>query len=703
MAATTLSELSIVIRAHASEISEEITHALHKAEHGTRAAATALGVAIGAGITVAAAGIAEAFHHGVEQIEELRIAAEKLGTSVSGLSEMKFAADMAGTSFEALQTAIGKMEQNLATGKANDALGHLKLDAAEIRALAPEKQFAEIAEALRQVGDQDAKMALGRKIFGKGFMEIIPLINKTEEQLKELRDISEVLGTTIDDRVVGAVHNFHEATKLLGQAWDGFARQLAGQLAPILQGLDQQFIGMVRGMGGMQQVAANVAGALQTWVAIILNAAWGVDQLVTLLTAFGSEVAAVQLKFAAWAAELAGPVIQKVGALSMRLGQLSKDFELNFKNIVATVIAGLNLSINSLLSQATDAFNKIKAMAFGAYNSFATATGGKTAGFTVDSAPQVALPEVDVNSEMSDSLLNAGAAAQSAGFLLPELSKGLDDAADSANEAGAALEKNLGKDAPWGVQFEANVAAQRRVIGQLPEAVDKSLLDVTEGADKAAKKHKELIGKVVKETDHAMEQMQATNREAVTDLVTAWATGTGKMSDIIKQWAQQTIKTMVSTLLFGTGTGGRFAGAFGALGGGGGSLLGSVVGGLFGVGGGFGGAGFAGAAQAGIGALGGAFAGGGEMTAGRSYLVGERGPELVVPKQAGTVIPRNRSGWSGGKKDGSTEATIVNQTFQVGVSKIELAAILDTLEDRTTAGVVAAYERGGSTRRRLRA
>ena len=37
--------------------------------------------------------------------------------------------------------------------------------------------------------------------------------------------------------------------------------------------------------------------------------------------------------------------------------------------------------------------------------------------------------------------------------------------------------------------------------------------------------------------------------------------------------------------------------------------------------------------------FGGARADGGPVQAGRPYLVGERGPEIVVPRQAGTVLP----------------------------------------------------------------
>lgn len=62
----------------------------------------------------------------------------------------------------------------------------------------------------------------------------------------------------------------------------------------------------------------------------------------------------------------------------------------------------------------------------------------------------------------------------------------------------------------------------------------------------------------------------------------------------------------------------------GAAGGGG---LGALIGGLFG----------------------GARAGGGPISAGRPYLVGEKGPELVVPESAGYVVPNGALGRSGGE------------------------------------------------------
>jgi hypothetical protein len=56
----------------------------------------------------------------------------------------------------------------------------------------------------------------------------------------------------------------------------------------------------------------------------------------------------------------------------------------------------------------------------------------------------------------------------------------------------------------------------------------------------------------------------------------------------------------------------------------------------------FGGEGGLGAALGGM--FGGARASGGPVSAGKAYLVGERGPELVVPRSAGTVVPNGGMG-----------------------------------------------------------
>ncbi len=185
--------------------------------------------------------------------------------------------------------------------------------------------------------------------------------------------------------------------------------------------------------------------------------------------------------------------------------------------------------------------------------------------------------------------------------------------------------------------------------------------------------------------DQVAEQFKSQNRDMVGDMVTSWATGTGKISDIVGQWANRMIEQFIQLSLFGAG--------------GKGGLMGSVVGGLTG-GGGW-------ASTIGT-VLGGFFAEGGRPPMGKVSVVGERGPELFVPDSAGTVIPNHKafSGGGGvsGKSGGGGEMAppiIINQSFSNGVTRAELAGSMDDMMEQTKGAVMEGVRRGGSYRRGL--
>lgn len=84
-------------------------------------------------------------------------------------------------------------------------------------------------------------------------------------------------------------------------------------------------------------------------------------------------------------------------------------------------------------------------------------------------------------------------------------------------------------------------------------------------------------------------------------------------------------------------------------------------------------------------------ANGGPVTAGRPYLVGERGPELMVPNRSGSIVPNGAMG--GG--------VTVNQTVQIttGVQQTVRAEVMNMLPDianATKGAVLDARRRGGS-------
>ena len=85
---------------------------------------------------------------------------------------------------------------------------------------------------------------------------------------------------------------------------------------------------------------------------------------------------------------------------------------------------------------------------------------------------------------------------------------------------------------------------------------------------------------------------------------------------------------------------------------------------------------------------------GGPVSSGSPYVVGEKGPELFVPHASGTIVPNNKMGGGGSGSGGVT----VNYNIAAGVSRAELAPILEQERRRLKAEIPDMVRRGGGYR-----
>ena len=83
-------------------------------------------------------------------------------------------------------------------------------------------------------------------------------------------------------------------------------------------------------------------------------------------------------------------------------------------------------------------------------------------------------------------------------------------------------------------------------------------------------------------------------------------------------------------------------------------------------------------------------------------LVGERGPELIMPSANATVIPH---GPSAAIMSGGAPTVIINQTWHVGTGAQEAAqvvqAMLPKIKAETLAGVSQSLARNGTLRKQV--
>lgn len=711
--AESIADLQIQLRASADKIASDISRDIDSQKAAIQTKAVALGGVIAAGITAGLAGVASAIRsavslgfQGLDRIDALDEAAGKIGATYNGLQNLKFAAESTGGSFEGMVSALGKMEGNLASGKIDEALGMLKLDAEALMKLAPEQQFAEISDKLSQMKSTADKIDLTRQIFGKGGVDILNVINGGKAGLEQVNALVEKLGGHLTDAQRTMVNMANDNIDALKAGWGFVKDQIAVGIAPVLTAITKELVQQAEGVGGIGKLVQGWVDGVVNFSASLATAAQFLDVIrsgfVAVGSVIGAQVALMQTGFKA-GFELAKAGLQETEAGFKKLGAVIAD----------SIISGFNTAKNGALKVLNDleieadvlALNLSKALhpdLAGSFDAVIKDRRGTRANFD----PTKAVPDLptgDTPGSPSSLLFPDGPETVD----LTAANAALDDfsvAAIAAQDAiGSAADETGKKMAAiydgkfWGDDIRARVAAEQeasRLAVASAQAAEVKTLEVQRAAgEEKIKVAKAVADRVKKVNDSAADQIQranqrtveqfrAMNRDGVTDIVTAWATGTGKISDIVAQWANNMIKQFIAISLFGN------------------KMNGGSIGGLFG-----GASGTGGWAAAAGSIIGGFFADGGRPPMGKVSVVGERGPELFVPDSAGRIIPNNRAAnfaGGGAAAGGGSESPViihVVQNFSNGVTRAELAGVMDEIEDQTRAGVLDAVRRGGAYRK----
>lgn len=263
--AESIADLSIQLRATADRLAGDINNGIRGAQQSTSVGAVALGTAIGmsvvAGLGAAMAGVKKVVglaFEGLDRIDALDEAASKIGITYNALQDLKFAAEMTGGSFEGMVSALAKMQANLASGSADEDLLKLGLSAANLRDLAPEKQFAEIAQKLSEIQNTGDKIDLTKSFFGKGGVEILNVINGGKEGIEGMAAATEQLGGHLTDAQRSMATMAQEHIEKLQTGWGFIKDQIAVAIAPAL-------VDMVNTVKELATEAGGVSNIVRDW------------------------------------------------------------------------------------------------------------------------------------------------------------------------------------------------------------------------------------------------------------------------------------------------------------------------------------------------------------------------------------------------------------------------------------------------------
>lgn len=170
---------------------------------------------------------------------EIGRASQRTGIAVETMSALSYAASRSGTDIDGLSKGLRFMQRNLGaaaqgSGAAEAKFAQLGLSAAGLQALAPEQQFAVIADRIAAIQDPAMRAKAAMDIFGRGGTELLPMLMKGSAGISELMNRAKSLGLILTGEDVEGSKAFTRAMKDLWDTLQMVWIKVASALAPTL-------------------------------------------------------------------------------------------------------------------------------------------------------------------------------------------------------------------------------------------------------------------------------------------------------------------------------------------------------------------------------------------------------------------------------------------------------------------------------------
>jgi hypothetical protein len=217
---------------------------------------------IGAGLSAAA--LVGFVRSSVDAADSLGKLSQRVGVTVESLSELQYAGKLADVSTEQLGDGLRKLSVNLQAGAKGSkefvqAFQLVGITAAELNTLQPDQALARIAEAFAGLEDGAAKTALAVRLFGRSGSDLIPLLNGGASGLRAAGDEARRFGLVVSTDSARAAEQFNDNLTRLGASSQGFGIALAQSVLPALNQIASGMAETAREGGALLGVLRGIA------------------------------------------------------------------------------------------------------------------------------------------------------------------------------------------------------------------------------------------------------------------------------------------------------------------------------------------------------------------------------------------------------------------------------------------------------------
>jgi hypothetical protein len=615
---------------------------------------------------VAAAGAIAVVNAQAEKISAFKDLGDQVGDTGEAVASLKAASDLSGTGLETFASASVKLTSALAASddeatRVGRALGAIGIEIDDFKRLSPVAQFDEVAKALAGFEDGAGKTAVAVDLFGRSGAQLIPMLNDLADGAKRQ--------TFLTQDQIDASDAYSKQVSRLKSDLQNMATVAAADAVP-------QLSRMTTIMQDLVTYSRDASGGIKLFDGVLTASRVTLETLVVVGTDVGFVFATLLDTAGAYVAvaeRLIAFDVKGAKAIGEAYREVSKERRAALDDFQRKVLNPVDLSA---FRYTPDEARKrgIGARPALDYNSSAKNKDRKARNPMGD----VFLSYEDQITQRVGNLLESSDVTQAKiyvdtlgkldklffdGALSPELYesalKKLTGTTSSAQkEASKFLEEQKRLAELLGATASASIEQQRQDMELLTNAY-KEFLRTGEETGISEEQYLEavtarlgLVADQAKEVKTFAEEFGLAFTSAFEDAIVAG----GEFSDILKGLEQDILRIVIrkqvteplGDLISGFDFGGFFGGLFG-----------------------------------------GARAAGGPVSGGKTYLVGERGPELFTPNVTGSITPNNALGMGGANvtvnvvNQGGGALQVTGQRQRVGADGgLNLDVLVEVIESR---------------------
>lgn len=214
-----------------------------------------MAAAAGASLTLLA-------RQGLKSGDEAAKTADKLGIMTEELRALQLAADLTDAG-DQLNTALQRMIRRVSeaadgTGEAKNALAELGLEAQKLEQQSPDEQFRSIAEAMQDVDNQSDRVRLAMRLFDSEGVALVNTLALGREGLDAIREEAFDLGIAFDRVDLAKIELANDELTRVKAVSEAFSTHLAVGLSPVITAVSGELLDAAKGAGGFGDISVTV-------------------------------------------------------------------------------------------------------------------------------------------------------------------------------------------------------------------------------------------------------------------------------------------------------------------------------------------------------------------------------------------------------------------------------------------------------------